>query len=63
MNKLSRFTLFFVLLLIDYSSCSASGVSSGGPKVTDIVYFDVTQGGNPLGRIEIGLFGKTGNFF
>jgi len=30
-----------------------------GPKVTDIVYFDVTIGDEPVGRIEIGLFGKT----
>jgi len=30
-----------------------------GPKVTDIVFFDVTIGGEPAGRIEIGLFGKT----
>jgi len=30
-----------------------------GPKVTDIVYFDITIGGEPAGRIEVGLFGKT----
>jgi len=36
----------------------ASG-SSKEPKVTDVVYFDVTIGGKPEGRIEIGLFGET----
>ncbi|KAL5482236.1 hypothetical protein EMCRGX_G022536 [Ephydatia muelleri] len=30
-----------------------------GPQVTDIVYFDIEKGGKPIGRIEIGLFGKT----
>jgi len=42
------------------SVASGSGSSApSGPKVTDIVYFDVTIGGEPAGRIEIGLFGKT----
>ncbi|KAM7537751.1 hypothetical protein Aperf_G00000068451 [Anoplocephala perfoliata] len=30
-----------------------------GPLVTDKVYFDITIGGKPEGRIVIGLFGKT----
>ncbi|CAP36977.1 Protein CBR-CYN-5 [Caenorhabditis briggsae] len=30
-----------------------------GPKVTDKVYFDMEIGGKPIGRIVIGLFGKT----
>jgi len=30
-----------------------------GPKVTDMVFFDITIGGEKAGRIEIGLFGKT----
>ena len=32
---------------------------SKGPKVTEKVFFDITIGGEPAGRIEIGLFGKT----
>lgn len=30
-----------------------------GPKVTNKVWFDITIGGEPQGRIEIGLFGAT----
>merc|ERR1712033_134469 len=30
-----------------------------GPKVTNKVWFDVSVGGEAIGRIEIGLFGKT----
>ncbi|GLV36410.1 uncharacterized protein CBL_08901 [Carabus blaptoides fortunei] len=30
-----------------------------GPKVTEKVWFDIKIGGEPAGRIEIGLFGKT----
>ncbi|CAJ0578280.1 unnamed protein product, partial [Mesorhabditis spiculigera] len=30
-----------------------------GPKVTDKVWFDIEVGGKPLGRVTIGLFGKT----
>ena len=30
-----------------------------GPKITHKVYFDVEHDGQPLGRIVIGLYGKT----
>ena len=30
-----------------------------GPKITHKVFFDVSIGGEPAGRIEMGLYGKT----
>merc|ERR1712115_83064 len=33
------------------------GVEASGPQVTKKVFFDITIGGAPAGRIEIGLFG------
>jgi len=36
-----------------------STLAKKGPVVTDKVWFDMTVGGEELGRIEIGLFGKT----
>ncbi|XP_015520958.1 peptidyl-prolyl cis-trans isomerase B [Neodiprion pinetum] len=52
--------LLLIFGLVWLISCSGSTADTPkGPKVTDKVWFDIEIGGEPAGRIEIGLFGKT----
>lgn len=37
---------------------SARTAAADGPQVTDTVFFDITIGGKPAGRIVMGLFGQ-----
>lgn len=46
-----------VLAIIALSASSAEAVK--GPVITNKVYFDIEHGGKPLGRIVMGLYGKT----
>lgn len=51
--------LVYIVCCLILTLVSSRGNETRGPKVTDIVYFDITIGGEPAGRIEMGLFGKT----
>lgn len=58
----SPFRLFTALALalvatIALSASSAEAVK--GPVITNKVYFDIEHGGKPLGRVVMGLYGKT----
>ncbi|OBZ82854.1 Peptidyl-prolyl cis-trans isomerase B1 [Choanephora cucurbitarum] len=46
-------TVFIALATFSYVSATV------GPLITDKVYFDIKQGDEKLGRIVIGLYGKT----
>jgi len=46
-------------LILLANCCGSSAAKSKGPKVNKKVWFDITIGGEPAGRVEIGLFGLT----
>jgi len=46
-------------LLLAVTALFSAALAKKGPVVTDKVWFDMTVGDEKVGRIEIGLFGKT----
>ncbi|KZV97220.1 hypothetical protein EXIGLDRAFT_739398 [Exidia glandulosa HHB12029] len=56
---INPFSLSFVTVLLALCFYAASVDAARGPVITHKVYFDIEQGGKPLGRVVMGLFGKT----
>ncbi|KAL1462393.1 hypothetical protein WDU94_014231 [Cyamophila willieti] len=48
-----------ILLTVLFVTINASEKKPTGPKVTDVVWFQIKIGDIDVGKIEIGLFGKT----
>ncbi|ORY72015.1 peptidyl-prolyl cis-trans isomerase B [Pseudomassariella vexata] len=48
-----------LLLGVCVALFSSGAEATKGPKITHKVYFEITQGDVPLGRIVMGLYGKT----
>ncbi|KAE8157835.1 cyclophilin-like domain-containing protein [Aspergillus tamarii] len=60
MNFRNLFLSFFFLLAVGLALVHAEEVNQPrGPKITSKVYFDIEHGDKPLGRVVLGLYGKT----
>nr|ALS04449.1 peptidyl-prolyl cis-trans isomerase [Acartia pacifica] len=57
--KVFACNIVLLSLVLVVSSCFGNSEAAKGPKVTHKVWFDLTIGDEPAGRVVIGLFGKT----
>ncbi|KZO93089.1 hypothetical protein CALVIDRAFT_486363 [Calocera viscosa TUFC12733] len=55
----ARVFSYLALLAAVLLVLSGSAESAKSPAITSQVYFDIEHGGKPIGRIVIGLYGKT----
>ncbi|KAJ9300970.1 hypothetical protein DTO271G3_2134 [Paecilomyces variotii] len=60
MNFRRLFFSFFLVFVVGFALAQADETKQPrGPKITNKVFFDIEHGGKPLGRIVLGLYGKT----
>lgn len=60
MATLQRFIVsVLVILTFTFVYFAQASEAAKGPKITHKVYFDVKHGDEDLGRIVMGLYGKT----
>ncbi|KAL8922901.1 MAG: hypothetical protein Q9208_004863 [Pyrenodesmia sp. 3 TL-2023] len=60
MANLQKIVISLLLMLTaGFLFMAQTSEAAKGPKITNKVYFDITHGDEPLGRIVMGLYGKT----
>ena len=55
----SRLTFGFLLVTVAAFFCAQSVEAAKGPRISHKVYFDIQHGDEQLGRVVMGLYGKT----
>ncbi|GAA5841675.1 hypothetical protein JCM5353_007187 [Sporobolomyces roseus] len=58
-SLISLFLSLFVAFSLNLLSGNNAALAVKGPVITNKVYFDIEHGGKPLGRVVMGLYGKT----
>ena len=58
-NIKSILVSIFLIVAVGFLFLAQSSEATKGPKITNKVYFDIEHGDEPLGRVVMGLYGKT----